>query len=298
MSMNNFLLVVFWQTWWFGAGIAICLLMIPLYWNRKKIKILNHKNSLFQQQLEERNELLKYAKENEQKAIEESEILSRSKGLLISKLSHEIRTPMNGIIGMAALLKETPLSQEQKEYAETIGRCGENLMTVINNMLISDVLDYTNSIEERAEIEYKDFHLPALIEDALDAFGDKVNQSNVELIYYVDPNVPLHLVNDPLRLKQILMNILETAIKFTVKGEIFIGVHLLKTIDRTQVELGFEVKDTGEGFPANEIELLNKDITRINAQHDSDILGLLICKKLLALMGGYLKIERKEDSGT
>jgi len=250
------------------------------------------------QQLEESRELLKYAKENEQKAVEESEILNRSKSLLISKLSHEIRTPMNGIIGMASLLKETSLTHEQNEYADTISKCGESVMLVINNMLIADVLDYTNAVEERTEVEYKDFHLSTVIEDVLDSFADKANRSNVELFYYIDQNVPLHLVNDPLRLKQVLMNVLENAIKFTTKGEIFIGVHLLKTIDRTQVELGFEVKDTGAGFPADEIELLNKDITRINAQHDGDILGLLICKKLLALMGGYLKIESKEGAGT
>jgi len=294
--MNYFLLVIFWQTWWFGAGVVICLLMFPLYLNRKRIRIFKHRNALLHQQLEESRELLKYAKENEQKAVEESEILNRSKSLLISKLSHEIRTPMNGIIGMASLLKETSLTHEQKEYAETISQCGESVMLVINNMLIADVLDYTNAVEER--IEYKDFHLSAVIEDALDSFADKTNQLNVELFYYIDPNVPLHLVNDPLRLKQVLMNVLENAIKFTTKGEIFIGVHLLKTIDRTQVELGFEVKDTGAGFPPDEIELLNKDITRINAQHDGDILGLLICKKLLALMGGYLKIESKEGAGT
>lgn len=296
--MTNSLLIVFWQTWWFGAGVIACLLMFPLYTNRKKIRLLKHKNSIVHQQLEECRELLKYAKENEQKAMEESEILSRSKGLLISKLSHEIRTPMNGIIGMASLLRQTSLTPEQREYAETISQCGEGAMSVINNMLIADVLDYTNAAGERTEMEYKDFHLCSLIEEVLEAFADKINQSNVELFYYIDPNVPQHLVTDPLRLKQVLMNVLENAIKFTVKGEIFIGVHLLKTIDRTQVELGFEVKDTGAGFPANEIELLNKDITRINAQHDSDILGLLICKKLLALMGGYLKIESKEGSGT
>jgi len=275
-----------------------CLLTFPLYLNRKKIRIFKHKNSLLHQQLEESRELLKYAKENEQKAVEESEILNRSKSLLISKLSHEIRTPMNGIIGMASLLKETSLTHEQNEYADTISKCGESVMLVINNMLIADVLDYTNAVEERTEVEYKDFHLSTVIEDVLDSFADKANRSNVELFYYIDQNVPLHLVNDPLRLKQVLMNVLENAIKFTTKGEIFIGVHLLKTIDRTQVELGFEVKDTGAGFPADEIELLNKDITRINAQHDGDILGLLICKKLLALMGGYLKIESKEGAGT
>jgi len=297
--MNNYsLLVIFWQTWWFGAGIVTCLLTFPLYLNRKKIRIFKHKNSLLHQQLEESRELLKYAKENEQKAVEESEILNRSKSLLISKLSHEIRTPMNGIIGMASLLKETSLTHEQNEYADTISKCGESVMLVINNMLIADVLDYTNAVEERTEVEYKDFHLSTVIEDVLDSFADKANRSNVELFYYIDQNVPLHLVNDPLRLKQVLMNVLENAIKFTTKGEIFIGVHLLKTIDRTQVELGFEVKDTGAGFPADEIELLNKDITRINAQHDGDILGLLICKKLLALMGGYLKIESKEGAGT
>jgi len=298
MNVSDFLLVVFWQTWWFGAGVIIGLVAIPFYLNRKRIKMLNHENNLLHQQLEECKELLKYAKENEQRAIEESELLNRSKSLLLSKLSHEIRTPMNGIIGMASLLAETPLTQEQKEYAQTIGVCGENLMTVINDMLISDVLDYTHATEEKTAMEYSDFYLPTLIEETLDSFAGKVDQSKVELIYYIDPNVPLQLINDPLRLKQVLMNVVENAVKFTTKGEILVCVHLLHTIDKTQVELGFEIKDTGTGFQAKELELLNKDITEADNQNDNHILGLLISKKILALMGGYLKIESKKGSGT
>ena len=298
MNVSDFLLVVFWQTWWFGAGVIIGLVAIPFYLNRKRIKMLNHENNLLHQQLEECKELLKYAKENEQRAIEESELLNRSKSLLLSKLSHEIRTPMNGIIGMASLLAETPLTHEQKEYAQTIGVCGENLMTVINDMLISDVLDYMHAAEEKTAMEYSDFYLPTLIEETLDSFSAKVDQSKVELIYYVDPNVPLQLVSDPLRLKQVLMNVVENAVKFTTKGEIFVCVHLLRTIDKTQVELGFEIKDTGTGFQAKELELLNKDITEADNQNDNHILGLLISKKILALMGGYLKIESKKGSGT
>jgi CheY-like chemotaxis protein len=295
---DNVLLIWFWQTWWFEAGVIICLLIIPFYLSRKRIKILKHENGLLQQQFEECKELLKYSKENEQNALEETEISNRSKNVLLSKLSHEIRTPMNGIIGMASLLSETGLTSEQKEYAETIGQCGENLMTVINNMLISDVIDYTNGGQERIELESTDFNLPEIVEEVLHAFTDKVNQSKIELVYYIDENVPAQIVGDPSRLKQVLMNILENCVKFTTHGEIYILVHFIKSIDRTQVELGFEIKDTGSGLPKKEIEFLNRDISSIDAKNAGDSLGLIICKKLLALMGGSLKIESKEGTGT
>ena len=295
---NNLFLVWFWQTWWFETGIIIFLSGIAFTIHKIKVKALKHETALVVQRFEENKELLRYAKENEQKAKEETELSNRSKNLLLAKLSHEIRTPMNGIIGMASLLTETQLSSEQLEYAETIGECGENLMRVINDMLISDVLDYSNAGTERMEIEHKDFYLPNVIEDVLDASADKVDQSKVELFYYIDQNVPSQIVGDPLRLRQVLMNVLENAVKYTARGEIFIGVHLLKTIDRNQIELGFEVRDTGTGLPADEIELLSKDISNIDAKQNSSSLELIICKKIIGLMGGYLKIENKTGGGT
>jgi CheY-like chemotaxis protein len=293
----NLFIVWFWQTWWFVTGIIIFLLGIAFIFYRIKAKTFKHQNALAVQSFEECKELLRYSKDNEQKAKEETEFSNRSKNLLLAKLSHEIRTPMNGIIGMASLLTETQLSSEQREYAETIGQCGENLMTVINDMLISDVLDYSNAGVERMEIEYKDFYLPNVIEEVLEAFVDKVNQAKLELVYYIDQNVPSQIVGDPLRLRQVLMNILENAVKYTTSGEIFIGVHLLKTIDRNQIELGFEVRDTGTGLPDNAIELLSKDISSIDVKLNSDGLELIICKKIIGLMGGYLKVENKAGGG-
>lgn len=283
---------------WLIAAIMLILLLITFVLHRKKIRKLKHRNGLLQQQLEECKELLSYAKENEQKAIEEVESSTKAKDLLLSKLSHEIRTPMNGIIGMASLLAETQLTSEQREYAETIGSCGENLMYVINNMLISDVLDYSKASQERIEIEHKDFHLPTVIEDVLESFADKVDQSKLELIYYLDQDVPQQIVSDPMRLKQVLMNVLENSLRFTVRGEILIGVHFIRPIDKTQVELGFEIKDTGNGFPQDEIDVLNKDIVNADAKSDTTGLGLMICKKLVNLMGGQLKIESKEGTGS
>lgn len=286
------------QSGWLIAGVMVLLLGVTFNFYRKKTKKLSHANHLLQQQFEECKELLAYAKESEQKALEEVEASGRAKNLLLSKLSHEIRTPMNDIIGMASLLGETPLTDEQKEYIETIGNSGENLMLVINNMLISDVIDYSNAGQERMEIEHKDFHLPTIIEEALEVFADKADQQKPELMYYIDQNVPAQIVGDPMRLKQVLMNVLENSLRFTIRGEIIVGVHLLKSIDKTQIELGFEVRDTGTGFPQEEIEILNKDIANADAKHDGNGLGLMICKKLLNLMGGYLKIETREGAGT
>ena len=286
------------QSGWLIAGVMLMLLALTFHRYRKRANKFRNETRLLQQQHEECKELLAYAKESEQKALEEVESSGRAKNLLLSKLSHEIRTPMNDIIGMASLLGETSLSDEQKEYVETIGSSGENLMLVINNMLISDVIDYSNAGQERIEIEHKDFHLPTIIEEALEVFADKSDQQKPELMYYIDQNVPAQIVGDPMRLKQVLMNVLENSLRFTVRGEVIVGVHLLKTIDKTQIELGFEVKDTGTGFPHEEIEILDKDIANADAKHDGNGLGLMICKKLLNLMGGYLKIDTKEGTGT
>ena len=295
--MYNFLMVSFWSTWWFKIGIIVVLASIAFIFHRRRVNLLKDQKALTMQRFEECNELLSYSKENELKAKEEAELSNRSRNLVLAKLSHEIRTPMNGVIGMTSLLLETPLSLEQREYSETISNSAEKLMTVINDILITDVMDYSHIASSNIEPEHKDFDLRNTIEEVLEMFAGKAAQTGLELVYRMDENVPTQIVGDIDRLRQVLMNLVENAIRFTTKGEIFIGVHLLNTLEGNQIDLGFEVRDTGGGMPAEEIELLSKDISSINIKKEGNGLGLAICKKLVSLMGGNLEVETKEGAG-
>jgi CheY-like chemotaxis protein len=289
-----------WQTWGFSLAAALIAGGVVFFISRKKVHAVLQANGTLQQRIVECTELLKYAKENESRAKEETESSNRSKSLLLAKLSHEIRTPMNGVIGMASLLSETELTAEQREYAEVIIQSSENLMTTINDMLVTDVMHYAENDNSRLELEDKDFDLRNTIESVLDSFAEKTARTNLELIYSMDKDVPDMVVGDEVRLRQILMNLVENALRFTTQGEILVAVRQLRILEGNQADIGFEVRDTGIGMPADEVEILSKDITDINTKNDGNALSLAICKKLVTLMGGKLELETKEGtrSGT
>lgn len=293
-------ILMIWQMWWFSPLIALISGGTIFLVTRKKLNGALNANGILQQRVVEYKELLNYAKEDEQKAKEEAEAAANFKSLLLAKLSHEIRTPMNGVIGMASLLSETELSNEQREYAEVIIQSSESLMTTINDMLITDVMQYAETEDKRMELEDKDFDLRNTIESVLDSFAEKATRTNLELIYSMDKDVPEMVVGDEVRLRQILMNLIENALRFTTQGEILIALHLVRILEGNQAEVSFEVRDTGIGMPADEIELLSKDINDINTKNDGNALSLAICKKLIALMGGKLEVETKQGnkSGT
>ena len=129
---------------------------------------------------------------------------------------------MNGVIGMASLLAETNLTEQQMDYTKTITTCGESLLNVIN-----DILDFSKIESGNLGLEKEDFNLRVCIEDVLDIFGPKAALQGLDLIYKIDNNVPLQIVGDDLRLRQVLTNLINNALKFTEKGEVFVGVHLL-----------------------------------------------------------------------
>ncbi len=294
-----FLDIMIWQTWWFTAAAAIITGGVTFFIFKKKMNAILNENGVLQQRVVESAELLNYSKENESKAKEETELSIRSKSLLLAKLSHEIRTPMNGVIGMASLLSETELTAEQREYTEVIIQSSENLMTTINDMLITDVMHAENG-SGGTELEDRDFDLRNTVEGVLDAFAEKMTRANLELVYVMDKDVPEMIVGDEVRLRQILMNLIENALRFTTEGEILIAVRMFRILEGNQADIGFEVRDTGVGMPAEEVEVLSKDIAEINTKHDGNALSLAISKKLIKLMGGKLELETKEGtkSGT
>ncbi len=287
-------------TWWFKLLIIILIGLGVWIYVRIKINSIKNKNSVLQQRLQEQTELLSYAVSNKQKSINDAELANHTKSQLLTRISHEIRTPMNGVIGMASLLSETSLTTEQREYADSIRSSGEKLLTVINEILMNDILEYSK-VESGKALDPKDFDLVSSIEEVLEVFANKAAYASVELLYKIDQNVPTHIIGDIVRLRQILMNLIDNAIKFTKHGEIFIGVRLLDSSNEKVLNIGFEVRDTGKGMTYDNREYLRQHFSEVNFVTNIKAgagLGLDTSKRLVALMGGQIEVESKEGVGT
>jgi len=270
-------------------GILINSFNDMLYQIRERDEHLADHRRQLQEQVAERTRKL-------EEAAREAEHSSRAKGDFLARMSHEIRTPMNGVVGMAELLQNTPLDERQLRMLQTMRRSADALLEIIN-----DILDFSKIEAGRLQVVNEDFGLVDLFEEVCELLASKAQERGLELVCDVDGAVPTHASGDAVRLRQVVVNLLGNAVKYTEQGHVIVRSRVVGE-DGGRFRLRVEVEDTGLGIPAEELETVFEAFTQVDSfetrKHGGTGLGLAITRQLVGILGGEVGVSSKLGQGS
>lgn len=285
----------------FFAVIGLVLIFIIYKYIDTAFNELRLKNKTLLQQADVLNEQLDVVSEKEFRTRRDADIAILGKEKLMSSISHEIRTPMNGIYGMSTLLASTELDNEQREYIDAVIDCSKTLLHNVNEILIDNMLSFSKLDSESPVGENKSFRIRICVEEVIDMFAGRAAEAGTELLYEIDNSVPLEIDGNYKKLQQVLINLVENALKFTAAGEVFIKVSVVSQSPDGQLAIGFTISDTGQGIGANKVDslfdvVLPENYSTKNKEIQSGF-GLMICKRLIEEMNGRIVVKNNPVKG-